>query len=122
MLVVKPCLQVPICLVWVITIHKSQGLTLQKVVIDIGKKEYAAGQSFVTILRVRAFKDILFSPFSFERLQRIKSLKRLEERIEEESRLMTLQNSRFGRTNGCRFLVVLCTVPEILPKIVHLHL
>ncbi|GBC15565.1 ATP-dependent DNA helicase PIF1 [Rhizophagus irregularis DAOM 181602=DAOM 197198] len=86
-------LQVPICFAWAITIHKSQGLTLQKAVIDIGKKEYAAGQSFVAISRVCALKDILFSPFSFERLQRIKSLKRLEERIEEESRLMTLQNS-----------------------------
>ncbi|GBC51843.2 ATP-dependent DNA helicase PIF1-like [Rhizophagus irregularis DAOM 181602=DAOM 197198] len=33
------------------------------------------------------------SPFSFDRLQRIKNHKRLEERIKEKSRLMRLQNS-----------------------------
>jgi hypothetical protein len=61
-------------------------------VIDIEKKEYVAGQSFVAISRVCALKNILFCPFSFKRLQRIKNLKRLEDRIEEEKRLMTLQN------------------------------
>ena len=70
--------------------HKSQELTLEKAVIDLGKKEFAAGLSFVAISGVRSLKNILFSPFSLERLQRIKNCKRLHERIAKENRLISL--------------------------------
>ncbi|EXX67211.1 ATP-dependent DNA helicase PIF1-like [Rhizophagus irregularis DAOM 181602=DAOM 197198] len=63
--------QLPICLAWAITVHKSQGLALPKAKIDLGTKEFAACPFFVAVSRVRALKD-LFSPFSFERLERIK--------------------------------------------------
>ncbi len=42
-------LQIPIWLTWAITVHKSQGFTLKKAIIDLGEKEFAAGFSFVTI-------------------------------------------------------------------------
>ena len=83
-------LQIPVCLAWSITVHKSQGLTLEKAVIDLGKKEFAAGLSFVAISRVRTLGNILFSPFSFERLQRFKTYKRLKERIDEEKWLLSV--------------------------------
>jgi len=83
-------LQIPICLAWAITVHKSQGLTLEKARIDIGNKEFAAGLAFVTVSRVCLLKNICFRQFDFNRLQRIKDCKRLEERKVEEERLHSM--------------------------------
>src|SRR5205814_9620204 len=66
-------LQVPLCLAWAITVHKSQGLTLQKAVINLGKTEYAAGLAFFAISQVCYLRNTLFTLFYFVRLQRIKT-------------------------------------------------
>ena len=47
-------------LAWTVTIHKSQGLTLNKVVIYIGKKEFSCGLRFVARSRVRHIADLHF--------------------------------------------------------------
>ncbi|GBC05299.1 hypothetical protein RclHR1_06170003 [Rhizophagus clarus] len=83
-------LQIPLTLVWAITVHKSQGLTLPKAVIDLGNKEYAASLSFIAVSRISALKNILFKPFSFERLQQIRTCKKLQERKEEKKRLVSI--------------------------------
>ena len=53
-------LQIPLKLAWAVNIHKSQELTLNKVIVDIGKKEFFSGLTFVACSRVRQLKDILF--------------------------------------------------------------
>lgn len=82
--------QVPLCLAWAITVHKSQGLTLSKAKIDIGSKEFAAGLTFVAVSRVRSLSDVYFRQFTFDRLQRIKNSRRLQERKTEEERLTSM--------------------------------
>lgn len=85
--------QVPLQLRYAITIHKSQGQTLDKAVIDIGKSESAAGCTFVAISRLRSLTHGLIQPMPFERLQAISRTKRLKERLEEESRLKLIASS-----------------------------
>jgi hypothetical protein len=80
-------LQLPICLVWAIMVHKSQGLTLPKDKIDLGSKEFAVGLSFIAVSRVHLLNDIYFT---FKRLQQIKSSKSLQERKVEEERLLSM--------------------------------
>jgi len=83
-------LQIPVSLAWAITVYKSQGLILPKAVIDFGKKKYAAGLSFVAISHVCALKNILFKLFSLDRLRRISTCKRLQERKKEKNRLCSM--------------------------------
>jgi ATP-dependent exoDNAse (exonuclease V) alpha subunit len=47
-------------LAWGITIHKSQGLTLEKAVIECGDKDFSAGLTFVAISQVKTLKGLTF--------------------------------------------------------------
>ena len=63
--------QLPLTLAWAITIHKSQGITLEKAVIDLGSKDFSSGLSFVAISRVKTLGGIAFrASFGLSRLQR----------------------------------------------------
>lgn len=50
--------QYPIRLAWAVTIHKSQGLTMDKVIIDAGKS-FANGQVYVALSRCRTLEGIV---------------------------------------------------------------
>lgn len=65
--------QLPLRLAWVWTIHKSQGLTPPKAVIDIGKSGKISGLSYVVLSRVKSLSSCLIQPMTFERLTTIKS-------------------------------------------------
>ena len=75
---------------YAITIHKSQGQTLDKAVIDIGKSERATGCTYVAISRLRSLQDLIVEPMSFDRLLSIRNSKRLAERIKDEQHLQEL--------------------------------
>ncbi len=79
--------QLPVRLAWALTIHKSQGLTLPKAWIDIGKSERTAGVSYVAISRVKTLASCVIEPMTYERLTSLKSSANLQYRLEEESRL-----------------------------------
>jgi ATP-dependent exoDNAse (exonuclease V) alpha subunit len=85
--------QLPLRLAWALTIHKSQGLTLSKAWIDIGKSERSAGVSYVAISRVKTLSSCVIEPMSYERFTSLKSSANLQFRLEEENRLDSLAQS-----------------------------
>ena len=53
--------QYPIRLAWAVTIHKSQGKTFDKVVIDVGRGAFAHGQVYVALSRCTNFEGIVLA-------------------------------------------------------------
>ena len=85
--------QLPLRLAWALTIHKSQGLTLPKVWIDIGKSKRTAGVSYVAISRAKTLASCVIEPMTYERLTSLKSSANLQYRLQEENRLEQLAHT-----------------------------
>ena len=51
-------MQYPLALAWAVTIHKSQGLTFDRAIIDTGSS-FAAGQTYVALSRCRSLEGII---------------------------------------------------------------
>ena len=52
--------QIPLKYGWAITIHKSQGLTLENVAINFGNGTFCTGQGYVALSRVRSVDGLYF--------------------------------------------------------------
>ncbi len=51
--------QYPLRLAWAVTIHKSQGKTFDRVIVDIGRGAFAHGQVYVALSRCTSFEGLV---------------------------------------------------------------
>ena len=91
--------QFPLMLAWALTIHKAQGLTLERVVIDAGDDERSVGLLFVAMTRVRHPSHIAFSPWpGIDRVTSVIARKpALRKRKQHETQLRGLANETATR-------------------------
>lgn len=90
--------QFPLRLAWAITIHKSQGLTFEKAIIDAGSS-FAAGQVYVALSRLTSMKGlVLFSrihPNAIHTDERVLAFVNKEMDEEEMEKLVEEEQKRF---------------------------
>ncbi len=53
-------IQFPLRLAWAVTVHKSQGLSFEKVIVDVGES-FSAGQVYVALSRCRSLEGLKLS-------------------------------------------------------------
>ena len=68
-------LQVPLILAWALTIHKSQGATLDAAEIDVGSGIFECGQTYVALSRVKSLEGLFLSSFDITKIRINKKVK-----------------------------------------------
>jgi ATP-dependent DNA helicase PIF1 len=61
--------QVPLILAWALTIHKSQGATLDTAEIDVGSGIFECGQTYVALSRVKSLDGLYLTSFDVTKIR-----------------------------------------------------
>jgi hypothetical protein len=67
--------QIPLILAWALTIHKSQGATLDAAEIDVGSGIFECGQTYVALSRVKSLQGLYLTSFDANRIRINKKVK-----------------------------------------------
>ncbi len=104
--------QIPLRLAWAITIHKSQGMTLEAAEIDL-TKTFESGQGYVALSRLKSLNNLYLIGFNQKALTvdslALKADKRFRELSQDEENAIDVANNElkakdFIRNSGGRVL------------------
>ena len=73
--------QVPLILAWALTIHKSQGATLDAAEVDVGSGIFECGQTYVALSRVKSLEGLYLTSFDVTKICVNKKVKDYYERL-----------------------------------------
>jgi ATP-dependent DNA helicase PIF1 len=96
--------QMPIILAWALTIHKSQGATMDAIEVDAGSGIFECGQTYVALSRVKSLEGLYLSAFDVTRIKVNRKVQEFYERMRkmknEEIEINTLNNHIMQENNA----------------------
>jgi ATP-dependent DNA helicase PIF1 len=73
--------QMPLVLAWALTIHKSQGATMDAIEVDAGSGIFECGQTYVALSRVKSLNGLYLTSFDAGRIKINKKVKEYYESL-----------------------------------------
>ena len=73
--------QVPLILAWALTIHKSQGATMDAAEIDVGSGIFECGQTYVALSRVKSLNGLYLTSFDAQKIKINRKVKQFYEEL-----------------------------------------
>jgi len=73
--------QIPLILSWALTIHKSQGTSLDMAEIDVGSSVFECGQTYVALSRVRSLDGLYLKSFDPKQILVNSKVKKFNEKV-----------------------------------------
>jgi hypothetical protein len=77
--------QIPLKLAWSITIHKSQGMTIDKATVDL-TADFSNGLSYVALSRVRSIDDLEITNINYDTLKIDNSVIKIDKELQYKSK------------------------------------
>jgi ATP-dependent DNA helicase PIF1 len=100
--------QVPLILAWALTIHKSQGATMDTAEIDVGSGIFECGQTYVALSRVKTLNGLYLTSFDASRIK-------INKKVKEYYDSLTLYHET-SILNEEVFIPVVVALQEDLPE------
>jgi ATP-dependent DNA helicase PIF1 len=79
--------QYPLRLAWAITVHKSQGMSLDEAIINLGVA-FEYGQGYVALSRIRNLKGVYLKSYNAKSLRVNESISEFDQKIRKDSRFI----------------------------------
>ncbi|HFC36368.1 MAG TPA: ArsR family transcriptional regulator, partial [Candidatus Moranbacteria bacterium] len=87
--------QIPLRLAWALTIHKSQGMTLEMAEIDLSKT-FEVGQGYVALSRIKSVKGLRLMGLNETALRVDEKVLAIDKEMRERSRINSLKWQEFS--------------------------
>ena len=100
--------QVPLILAWALTIHKSQGATLDAAEIDVGSGIFECGQTYVALSRVKSLDGLYLTSFDASKI-------RINRKVKEFYDNLTLNQGENSEVIAQAVVAEVVAIPVAVP-------
>ena len=88
--------QIPLILAWAVTIHKSQGSTIDVAEVDVGNSIFECGQTYVALSRVKSLEGLYLTSYDVGKIKINKKVKDFYENL-SKTKVQTINNTEETR-------------------------